>query len=145
MSEIQYADPRARRRALLFLATGAAVGAVVLSAMTPIWGRLREWVAEDPAQAVIRLRLVATSTGALVAIPTLVLAARWWQLGERVVRSSRFPPPDMPVVRDTVIWHGQAARRRGRLLQGVALLLSIAVSGLLMIVWRVLSLLRKGR
>jgi hypothetical protein len=48
----------------------------------------------------------------------------------------------MRVIRDTVVWHGESARRRGRLLQGLALVLSFAVGGFVTILWRFVSLLK---
>ena len=144
MPEIQRADPRTRRRALAFLLLGVACASLVLWGGRSIWPALQAWVADNPAQAPLRLRLIASSVAAAVVIPALVLAGRFWQLGRRVIRSSRFPPPDMPVVRDTVVWHGLAAHRRGRMLQGVALILTFAVGGFLTVLWRLFALF-KGR
>jgi hypothetical protein len=115
--QVARADPRARRRAVALVALGAAGGLLVFWVVQSRLPALKAWVAEDPVQIQSRLRLIASGLAAAIAVPTLVFAAYFWRLGGRVIRSNQFPPPGMRVIRDTVVWHGESARRRGRILQ----------------------------
>jgi hypothetical protein len=58
-----------------------------------------------------------------------------WRFGATIVASRRFPPPDKPVVRDTVIVSGRMAVYRGRLIQALALILLLAGLTLPAVVW----------
>ena len=140
--QIERADPRTRRRAMTLLAIGAAFGVLLFVLVESRLPALQKWVIEDPNQAEGRLRVVASGLAAVVAVPTLLFAAYFWRLGGRVIRSSRFPPPGMRVVRDTVVRDGASAKRVGRILQAMALMLTFTVGGLLTIVWRLVSLFR---
>ncbi len=124
------------------MAIGAAGGVLVFWGVQSRLPALQAWMAEDPAQAPLRLKLIATGLAAAVAVPTLIFAAYFWRLGDRVVRSNRFPPPGMRVIRDTVVWHGDSARRRGRFLQGLALILGFVVGGVVTILWRLVAMFR---
>ena len=140
--QIERADPRARRRAVALVTIGAAGGLLVFWGVQSRLPALQAWIAEDPAQAPLRLRLIASGLAAAVAVPTLLFAAYFWRLGDRVICSNRFPPPGMRVIRDTVVWHGDSARRRGRILQGLALILGFAVGGFVTILWRLVALFK---
>lgn len=72
------------------------------------------------------------------------MAVYCWRLGARIVRSSRFPPPGMRVIRDTVVLHGQQAWRRGRALQALAVILVLTVVGFSMVLWRLVALLESS-
>jgi hypothetical protein len=142
MTQIERADPRTRRWAVALVALGAAGGLLAFLVAESRLPALHAWITEDPAQVQTRLKLIASGLAAAVAVPTLLLAAYYWRLGGRVIRSNRFPPPGMRVIRDTVIWHGESARRRGRILQGLAVILSFVVGGFVTILWRLISLFR---
>ena len=140
--EIERADPRARRLAVTLLIVGAALGVLLFVFAEWRLPSVQEWVIEDPRQAQGRLRVVATGLTAVFAVPTLLFAAYFWKLGARVIRSNRFPPPGMRVIRDTVVRNGPSARRTGRILQAMALMLTFTVGGLLTIALRLMSLFR---
>lgn len=140
--QVERADPRTRRWALAFVALGAAAGLLAFSVVESRLPAIQAWITEDPAQAALRLRLIASGLAAAVAIPTLLFAAYFWRLGGRVVRSNRFPPPGMRVIHDTIVWHGTSARRRGRILQGLALILSFIAGAFLTILWWLVSLFK---
>lgn len=143
--EIERADPRARRLAVALVVIGAAIGSAAFWLVDSRLPILRAWVIEDPGQAQNRVRLIAFGISAAVAIPTLVFAGYFWRLGGRVIRSNRFPPPGMRVVRDTVVWQGDGARRRGRMLQALALALTFIVGGIVALLWRLASVFRRSR
>lgn len=132
MPSIQPADPAARRRALLVLGVIAALGVAGYFA-------LEAWLAD------VRLREVAEARRALPA------ALRWtavaagggaaafgiyaWTLGAKVARAQRFPPPGQPTVRDTRVLEGAAARRRGRIIQAIGLVLAVLGVALVLLVF----------
>lgn len=88
-------------------------------------------------------RLVLSVWGLALAsvVPMLFLSAYLWRLGARIVHSGVFPPPGMRVVRDTPVLLGRAAVRRGRLLKVLGLLAGAAGIGLVIVLWRLTSLL----
>jgi len=144
-TQVERADPRAQRRAVALVALGAAGGLLVFWVVQSRLPALKAWVAEDPVQVQPRLKLIASGLAAAIAVPALFFAAYFWRLGGRVIRSNQFPPPGMRVIRDTVVWHGEGARRRGRILQGMALILSFIAGGFVTIIWRLVAALFKSR
>lgn len=64
-------------------------------------------------------------------------AAYCWRLGGRMVKSRRFPPPGVPVIRDTPVLHDLDAERRGRRLQMCAVFLVAATCALTVQLWLV--------
>lgn len=82
-----------------------------------------------------RIRLLVTLVAAALAVPPVLIAGMMWRIGRQAVRTAQFPPPGIPA---PVRMQGADARRRGRLLQGSALLL-VAFAGLLVFGLRALS------
>ncbi len=58
-------------------------------------------------------------------------------LGQRTLRSGCYPPPEAPVIRDTVVLYGPLAQRRGRLLfvLGNGILAGAILGGFLLLGW----------
>jgi hypothetical protein len=126
--EIQRADPRERRRALVLLAVGTVAGAIAL-----LWlkGWLDEQITRPPAEARATL-LAAFRIAATVMVLSISAASIYlWRLGWRIERSARFPPPGQRVLRDTPVLKGPDAISRGRRLRGLALALLAATAILL--------------
>lgn len=140
MHEIQKADPRARRWAVLLVACGTLAGLVVIWLAESYGPALEAWVTRDPEQIRSRLRLAFVVMALAVALPVLGLAGYFWRLGERINRAERFPAPGTLVMRDTVVLRGAPARRRGRLMQLVAVFLVAAACGFMVILWQLVSL-----
>jgi hypothetical protein len=138
MSEIQKADPKARRVGLLILGGGTLLGVVLIT----ITGKLRPdfeaWVKQDVGA---RLRMVVAALTLLTAGPALGVAGYLWRLGQRIVRAERYPPPGLRVVRDTLVVVGQDARWRGQLVQAFGAVIGLTGLLLAFFVWRLLSLL----
>ncbi len=120
MTDIQRADPGARRQAVVLVLGVAAAGLLVVWLLQSSLPALEAWLAEEPADAARRVRLLAVVTGGIFAIPTLIFATWFWKQGELIVSADRFPTPGMRVVRDTPIVRGVQARARGRALQMLA-------------------------
>lgn len=117
MPIIQRADPVARRRAVLALVAVVVVAIAGYVALDTWLVGLRE---RDPAEA--RRALATALTWVTVALSALLIAlgAYAWQLGGRTRRSLRFPPPGVPVVKDTLVLEGKEARTRGALIRIIA-------------------------
>jgi hypothetical protein len=140
MSEIQKADPKARRHAILVLGCSALIGAAAILAFLSYRPALEGWVTEDPAQMRGRLRLVLGALGVLLTAPLAGLAVYLWRLGSRVVQARRFPPPGMAVIRDTPVLWDRDAERRGRWMQLFAALLAVAACMMLGLLWLIAGL-----
>jgi hypothetical protein len=136
MTEVQHADPRARRTAVAYVAVGAALGAGATFLFERHRQSLLSWLvgASPQVQAgVIGAALVA------LCVPLLLTAAWMWRYAVRVRRTNRHPPEGVKLVRDTPVCHGAAARRYGLLYQSLAalfVLAALAIAGLAWMLWR---------
>jgi len=130
------ADPGMRRRAIVFLAV-LAIAAVVAFLALEQW--LAGLQASDPALAIGTMRHVLRWTFAAMTASLVLFAAYLWLLGRRILVAEQYPPPGMKVVRDTLVVRGEPARRRGRMAQGLAIVLLIAaVAVVVFMSWRIL-------
>lgn len=130
--EIQRADQRLRRTAMVVVVAAAALGGVAL------WA-LQRWLDGVAAGSRGAGSLLALVFGATVGVNVLALAALGaylWRYGARVRAASQFPPPGARVIRDTPVLRGSAALRRGRLLQGLGASFVVCCVGLAAAAWR---------
>jgi hypothetical protein len=141
MEEIQKADSRTRRRALLTLAGVTVIGLVFIAVEEFCRPALEQWLIQDPNPFGLRLKLGLAILTVTIAGPALGFAIYFWRFGRRVVGAERFPPPGLPLVRDTVVMHGRAARRRGRIIQWIAVGLAVFACGVAIMLWRLVSLM----
>lgn len=125
MSDIQRADPEARRRALIVLVFMTAVGGLLIAAFEHFRGPLGEWMRSDPAQTTQRAKWIVFASALLLVVPALGIAVYLWRLGARVLAARRFPPTGVRVIRDTPIVEGDAAAARGQALQILAVCLGV--------------------
>src|SRR5262245_9211117 len=112
MAEIRKADPGARRRALLLLAVGTLVGALLIAGWERYRLPFRDWLVSEPEKTAHRARLVFVLLAIALSAPPAAFAARLWRLGAAVRRARQFPPPGYRVIRDTPVVEGPAARAR---------------------------------
>jgi hypothetical protein len=134
-NEVQEADPKARRLALVFILIGMIVGALLILAVEQYQGTIRDRILSDPAGASDRIRLAFLVSAALLSTPLLLFAAYCWTLGAKVRRAQRFPPPNVRVIRDTSVVYGDDAVFRARVLQALAVGLLILTTLLLAAFW----------
>lgn len=136
MVEVQPADPRARRLALLLVVLGFGVGALLLWGLNAGSPAVARWLKEDPTAIVTRARMLLVALAFVLAGPPVAAGVYLWRFGTRVVRASRFPPPGARLVQDMLVLTGDAARNRGRIAQGAGLALVLAGSAMALLLWR---------
>ena len=124
MTETQKGNRRALRYVVVLLAASVVIAVVALMLIAHYRPAIELWIDEDPPARLQTLALLA----ALSMLPLAAAATYVFRLGHRIVRAERFPPPGTTVLRDTVVLRGRAARRRGRLLQGLAVVLIAATT-----------------
>ena len=140
-NEIQKADPKARRLALVFTLIGMIIGTLLILAVEQYQGTVREQILSEPADASDRIRSAFLVSATLLATPLLLFAAYCWNLGAKVRRAQRFPPPNVRVIRDTPVVYGDDADFRARVLQALAVGLLILTALLLAAFWYVATTL----
>jgi hypothetical protein len=119
--EIEKADPGARRRGVIILVAGAALGAMLIAVSGGYRSQLTDWAERNPQRA---FDLLLPVLGVTIALPGLAMTWYFWRLGTRVVREGRFPPANSGWLKTTVVIRGPGARRQGRMLQVSAVLLA---------------------
>jgi hypothetical protein len=116
------ADPKLRRTAAWALPAAALVS--VLGYVL-----LRQWFAElkhmPAAAAKSQLLIFVAWCWGVMCVSLFALSAYVWQLGAQVVAHRRFPLPGARVVRDVRVVQGELARRYGRCLQAVSVVLLV--------------------
>jgi hypothetical protein len=135
MNDIQKADPEARRKALLVVVFGAAIGGLVIAGLAHFGDSLRDWILSDPEETAFRARLVICLIVALLAAPLVGVAVYIWLIGAQVLRAQRFPPPGLRVLHDTPVLSGSAAVTRGHVIQVVAVCLGLSAAVFCLFFW----------
>ena len=141
--DVQSADPRTRRIAVIVVAIGALAGALLIAAMQSQLGALQKVAAEHPAAIEENFGIITWALIAAVVVPVWAFNIYLWRLGSRIVATGLFPPPGMKVLRDTPVLRDSAARKCGRLLQIVAAVTSVTALGIAIALWRLAALVRR--
>ncbi len=123
--EIQKADPKARRIAIILVLAGVAVGVISVVRFEHTRHRFAAWLLSDPDQFMDRARIVLTVIAVPMSLALFALALSSWRLAARVIASQRFPPPGLAVIRDTRVISGARARRFARVQLGFAALVTL--------------------
>ena len=132
MAEIQQADPRSRRLALMCVAVAAVLGSAALILLESHRQSLLSWFQGSSSRAQVSIIVAAL---VLLLAPLFLMAAWVWNFGVRVLRGNRHPPEGVKVIRDTPVCRGAAARLYGRLYQALAALLVLAAFSVLWLSW----------
>jgi hypothetical protein len=138
-TEVQKADPRAQRLAIVALICGPVVGALLIIVAPGLRPGFEAWVREDPET---RLQLLLAGLGFVAIAPLFGLAAYLRDVSRRIARSGRFPPPGLRLIKDTPVVTGSAAAHRARLIRAAA---GFFVSGGLVLgflFWRLATILK---
>ena len=142
--EIQKADPHARRKALWIILIGTIVGAIGIILLKSQLHLFEQWLGNDSHLALERLKLALAVIAILTAVPLLGLAIYIWRLGTRIIKTQRFPPPGMTVVRDTPVLTGNAARLRARVMQTFAGITALMALALPIVLWQIVRVLERA-
>ena len=132
--EIRRADAALRRRAMLLVGSGIAIGVLAILAFERYRLRLGEWLLAEPDEIERRVLGTFLILALALGVPLAAFGTRLWRLGDRVLRTGFFPPPGYRVIHDTQVMHGKAARARGlglRIVAGGLWVAAVLLSGLL--------------
>ena len=97
---------------------------------------LSNWALAETTQTASRVKIMRWLICAFMEIPLLGAALFTWKMAERVLVAERFPPPGMPVIRDTTVKEGQRARHRGRLCRVFAIVFILLAVITMALFWR---------
>lgn len=132
MADIQRADSRSRKLAILALVMVLLGGAVLLV-------QFESWLTDVrgmPVEAARESLITVSSWSVGIGTVAICLAGcHFWWWGRRVRRALRFPPPGATVLRDTVVLEGQTAASRGAVLQIVGITLILCAAGIAVGSW----------
>jgi hypothetical protein len=140
---VQSADPRARRRALLFLACFLPLLVPLAFGADALGEHLRELSKHDPATAARNLALILGIGGVALVVPLAALAASIFHTATLAHRAGRFPPPGARMVVAVRVLEGRAARGLARVHQVLALALAGCAAALGWLLWRALACLER--
>ena len=138
--DLQPADPRAQRRALILLIAGLVVGVLLIWGLERYTPALRRWITEDPAAAPARLRTAIAIFALVVVVPPIAFGGYFWWIGVRIRRSGRYPPPGLAMIADTGVLTGDAAIRRAAILQAFGAIIAAVALGAAVVLWRMAAL-----
>ena len=132
MPEIQRADLQARRKTIILTLVMMVVFVPTLYWVNSHTESIEEWIAQ-PGETIKRAKLILSILIAIGVILLLVISIFTFRFASAILRSDRFPPPKIKVVKDIRIRRGVAARKIGRLMQalGIASLLFLIALNLL--------------
>jgi len=136
MTEIQAADPGARKMALLIVAIILVIGILLLALAGIYQPALEAWLLGETALAQQKVNLILFIFAALL-IPQLIAAVYFWRFGSAVTRAGRFPPPNYAVIRDIPVVEGQKAMTRGRIIKLLSVVFGIGFLGIPIMFWLV--------
>jgi len=122
-----------RKKVLLALLLLGLVSAAGLLALRASLQGLMAVADTDPDAALSQLRTVLHVFTAATAVASVFLAAWFTSLAGKTLRSGRYPPPGVRVLRDTGLRTGAAARRMaiGLILAALVVLATNLVTGYL--------------
>ena len=132
MSEIQRADPHARRKIIIFTVVVLIVHVPTMFWLNSYIETIEGWLVQ-PGKTIERAKLIIFILTAIGAALILLIAIFTFRFAAAVLHTGRYPPPDVKVIRDVRVHQGVSARKMGRLIQafGIVVLLSLAF----LIVW----------
>lgn len=141
MDEFRKADPIARLKILRWTLVASLVCFALVAWFLYFRESLIDWLLAH-LEMLIENPWITWGFMILLLSPLIVFGLYLIKLGSRVMRAQEFPPPDMPVIRDTRILRGEGALNRAVLLKvtGIALiLLCVIIANLFRLVFSSLA------
>ncbi|MDH3379813.1 MAG: hypothetical protein OEQ39_23055 [Gammaproteobacteria bacterium] len=138
MPEIQRADPQARRKTIILILMMMVVFVPILYWANSRIDSVEEWVAQ-PGETIKRAKLILSVLIAFGAILLLVISIFTFGFASAILRSDRYPPPKIKVVKDIRIRRGVAARKIGRLMQALGIASLLLLMALILVGWRLIQ------
>jgi len=129
MDEIQQADPKAKRKAIWLVGITTLFGFCAMLAFEYYQDDFQSWL-ELNIGYLVQNAYVVFLVAVVFISPVIVAGIYLLFLGNRIVRSQRFPIPGHAVIRDTQVLRGLRAIRRGRIIQLLSLLLLVAAGAI---------------
>lgn len=134
MVQIQQADPKARRKAILTLLAGALAGTGLYFLLEFFVGNVNLWI-QTNAVFLVEHHYLSFFFMLLLVSPILWLSIYLIRFAGKIVQAERFPPPDTPVIRDVRVLEGKSAVLRGRLVQVLCGIIFVAAAAIPLLVW----------
>ena len=131
--DILRADPGRRRAALVLVLVGLLAGIALLAFLNRWMSRVME-LPNTEAEAQLSTVLVWVTGG--ISGGLLLFAVALLHVGRKIGRVAVWPLPGSRVIRDTPILRGAEALKRGRVLQGAAVVLILAAAAIAFAAWR---------
>lgn len=103
MTEMQAADTKARKKALLFIAVVAVLGNLAIYSVENHQAEILDWLLAEAGRVKLKLAWLLAAFS-VPGIPVLLGAIYLWRLGLAAIVSGRFPPPGFVVVTDTPVF-----------------------------------------
>lgn len=141
MTEIRTADPGTRTRVLRLALVIFLAGFVLISLMLMQREALILWL-ENNLETLLAYPWLVFVFMLILFSPLIAYGA--WLLGyaNQILDAREFPPPGITVSRDTPVYRGDEAIKRARVLQGLALCLTLAcLAAAILTQWIVVSFL----
>ncbi|MCX4187290.1 hypothetical protein [Methylophaga sp. OBS4] len=134
MNQIQKADPKARRKAIMTLLGGVLIGTALFFVLEYFIGNINLWL-QSHAEFLLSHTYVVFLVMSVLVLPVLLMAAYLIRFANKIIKTRCFPPPNTPVTRDVVILQGKMAVRRGRLIQILSWIILLAACAVPVTVW----------
>ena len=123
-SDIQPADPAARKRAVWFVLFVAVLGGALALALVFREAQINQWLNQN-AEILIQQPGIIYSVLFIAMLPLTGGAVYMYRLADRIIRSQRMPPPGQKVIKDTPVITGRKAVRQGRGLKFLSTLMGL--------------------
>jgi len=104
------------------------MGAVGVLAFDRLRTPLKDWILADPGESAQRVALAMSFIAVVLVVALFLFATYLWSIGNRTLRAQEFPPPGLPVSRDTRVMVGEKAMSRARQRKLVAICCGISAA-----------------
>ena len=121
---------------IIIAVAGAVVSAGLIIGFRIFSPLIIRWILKDQSKMLWRAKTLFALSAAFISIPLMGFAVYFWKLGGVITLYERFPPPNTSVIKDTRIIRGDAARKRGKAVRLLSVLLIIIAIELLLSFWR---------